>query len=242
MPHARPLRIVMPAAEASPFAKVGGLGDVVGALPQAVAKLGAIPIVILPAYRETLSGAFDICPCSAVPGFDVPMRSAVEHAAVYQASLDATGIPVYLIGSQKYFDRSGIYDDPATTEGYPDNMERFIFFTKAVLELLPRLKVPVDIIHCHDSHTALIPGILKLNTREEPFFAKSGTLLTIHNIAHQGLYPRESLVYAGIDPAVFSGLPVEYRGQVNFMKAGIEFADKVNTVSKTYSDRNPDGS
>ena len=79
MPHTRPLRIVMPAAEASPFAKVGGLGDVVGALPRALAKLGATPLIILPAYRETLSGAFDIRPCSAVPGFDVPMRSAVEQ-------------------------------------------------------------------------------------------------------------------------------------------------------------------
>jgi starch synthase len=236
MPHARPLRIVMPAAEASPFAKVGGLGDVVGALPRALAKLGATPIVILPAYRETLSGAFDIRPCSAVPGFDVPMRSAVEHAAVYQASLDAAGIPVYLIGSRKYFDRSGIYDDPATTEGYPDNMERFIFFTKSVLELLPRLKAPVDIIHCHDFHTALIPGIMNINLRKNPFFAGVGTLLTIHNLAHQGIYPKESLVLAGIDPAHFYPMsPFEYWGKANFMKAGIELADKVNTVSHTYA-------
>ena len=155
---------------------------------------------------------------------------------MYQASLDATGIPVYLIGSRKYFDRSGIYDDPATMEGYPDNMERFIFFTKSVLELLPRLNAPVDIIHCHDSHTALIPGILDINLRKNPFFAGVGTLLTIHNLAHQGIYPKESMAYAGIDPAHFYPMsPFEYWGRVNFMKAGIELADKVNTVSNTYA-------
>ena len=236
MPHTRPLRIVMPAAEASPFAKVGGLGDVVGALPRALAKLGATPLIILPAYKETLSGAFDIRPCRAVPGFDVPMQSAAEYATVYQASLDATDIPVYLIGSRKYFDRNGIYDDPATMEGYPDNMERFTFFTKSVLELLPRLNAPVDIIHCHDSHTALIPGILDINLRKNPFFAGVGTLLTIHNLAHQGIYPKESLAHAGIDPAHFYAMsPFEYWGKVNFMKAGIELADKVNTVSNTYA-------
>ena len=236
MSRGNPLRIVMPAAEASPFAKVGGLGDVVAALPRALAKLGAAPMVIIPAYKEALSGGSDIRPCSAVPGFDVPMRSAVEPAAVYQARLDATDIPVYLIGSRKYFDRSGIYDDPATKEGYPDNMERFVFFTKSVLELLPRLNTPVDIIHCHDSHTALIPGIMDLNSRTNPFFAGVGTLLTIHNLAHQGIYSKESLAYAGIDPACFYPMsPFEYWGKVNFMKAGIELADKVNTVSNTYA-------
>jgi starch synthase len=236
MARGNPLRIVMPAAEASPFAKVGGLGDVISALPRALAKLGAAPMVIIPAYKEALSGLFNIHPCSAVAGFDVPMRSAVEHAAVYQTRLHATDIPVYLIGSQKYFDRSGIYDDPATSEGYPDNMERFIFFTKSVLELLPRLNISVDIIHCHDSHTALIPGIIDINLRKNAFFAGVGTLLTIHNLAHQGIYPKESLAYAGIDPAHFYPMsPFEYWGKINSMKAGIELADKVNTVSNTYA-------
>ena len=236
MTRDNPLRIVMSAAEASPYAKVGGLGDVVGALPRALAKLGALPLVILPAYRDTLSGPFEVRPCRAVPGFDVPMQSFVEHASVYQAELAGTGIPVYLIGSRKYFDRSGIYDDPDTKEGYPDNMERFIFFTKAVLELLPRLHDPVDVIQCHDSHTALIPGIVDLTLRRHPFFAGVGTLLTIHNLAHQGIYPKESIAYAGIDPAHFYPMsPFEYWGRVNSMKVGIELADKINTVSNTYA-------
>ena len=231
-----PLRVVMPAAEMSPLAKVGGLGDVVGALPRALANLGAKPMVILPAYRETLSRGFDIRPCNAVRGFDVLLGSSVERAVIYQTTLSATDIPVYLVGSDKYFDRNGIYDDPATTEGYADNMERFVFFSKSVLELLPRLNAPVDIIHCHDSHTALIPGIVEINLRKNPFFSGVGTLLTIHNLAHQGIHPEEALAYAGIDDSHFYPLsPFEYWGKVNFLKAGIELADKVNTVSHTYA-------
>lgn len=231
-----PLKIVMLAAEASPYAKVGGLGDVIGALPKALDKLGAKLSVIIPAYRVVQLGAFGIRPCGKMPGFDVLMKSVIERAEVYQSRFDATDVDVYLIGSRKYFDRSGIYDDPKTKEGYPDNMERFVFFMKSALELLAKLKLPVDILHCHDSHTGLIPGLLQTNYRKNPFFAGVSTLFTIHNLAHQGLYSKESLDYAGIDSSHFYPLsPFEYWGKVNFMKAGIELADKLNTVSHTYS-------
>jgi starch synthase len=231
-----PLRVAMLAAEASPFAKVGGLGDVVGALPKALEKLGVKPIVIIPAYRAVHSNALNIRPCSRVSGFDIPMKSAVERAAIFQSRIEGTGVDVYLIGSRKYFDRPGIYDDPDTRDGYSDNTERFIFFMKSALELLQRLGEPIHIIHCHDSHTALVPGLIQTNLRNHPFFSKNGTLFTIHNLAYQGICSNESLAYAGIDAAHFyPNSPFEYWGQVNFMKAGIEFADKVNTVSHTYS-------
>jgi starch synthase len=231
-----PLRIVMLAAEASPYAKVGGLGDVVGALPKALEKLEARTAVVIPAYPVARSSLPDIHPCRLAPGFDVPMASSVEHAEVFQTRMDQTEVDVYLIGSRRYFDREGIYDDPATREGYPDNMERFVFFMKSALELLPRLGETVDILHCHDSHTALIPGLMHTRYRTRPFFAGAGTLLTIHNLAHQGLYPPESLDYAGIERRYFyPASPFEYWGRVNFMKAGIELADKVNTVSRTYA-------
>jgi starch synthase len=227
MTENNPLRVVMLAAEASPFAKVGGLGDVVGALPKALEQLGLNPIVIIPAYSH---------PRRPGAGFDVPMASSIEHAEIFQSRMDGTGVDVYMIGSKKYFDREGIYDDPSTGEGYPDNMERFIFFMKSAIELMLRLGTPMDIIHCHDSHTALVPGLIKINHREHPIFAGAGTLFTIHNMAHQGIYPKEALDYAGIAPEHFSpSSPFEYWGQVNFMKAGIEFADKINTVSRTYS-------
>lgn len=230
------LRIAMAAAEASPFAKVGGLGDVVGALPRALAKLGAKPLVIIPAYRETLSRHSEVRPYQAIPALEVNLGNSVERAAIYHTTLNPNEIQVFLIGSTKYFDRSGIYDDPTTSEGYGDNMERFVFFTKAVLELLPRLNAPIDIVHCHDSHTALIPGIIETKLRSNPYYLRMGTLLTIHNLAHQGIHPKEALDLAGIDSALFYPMsPFEYWGKVNFMKAGIEFSDKINTVSRTYA-------
>jgi starch synthase len=224
------------AAEISPFIKVGGLGDVVGALPKALEKLGAKPVVVVPAYKAVHQSKFDIRPCETVPGFNVPMGSHVERADIFQARLEDTGIDVYLIGSKKYFDRKGVYDDPATKEGYRDNGERFVFFMKSGLELLLKLGMRADIIHCHDSHAALIPGIIRTNYRDDPFFANAGTVFTIHNLAYQGLYSKRTLYYAGIDSRHFYPMsPFEYWNKVNFMKAGILLADKVNTVSQTYA-------
>ncbi|MDM7995398.1 MAG: glycogen synthase GlgA [Acidobacteriota bacterium] len=232
----RPLRIVMLAAEAAPFAKVGGLGDVLGALPKALEKLGVRVAVVIPAYRTTLCDRFKIQFCSRASGFDVPMKSDLEPASVFQTRFAGTGVDLYLIGSRKYFDRDGIYDDPDTREGYADNMQRFIFFMKAAVELLPRLDNPVDIIHCHDSHTALVPGLIRMTHAAHPFYAGVRTLLTIHNLAYQGIYSKEALDYAGIDSSHFSPMsPYEFYGNVNFLKAGIQLADKVNTVSPTYS-------
>jgi starch synthase len=230
------LNVVMFAAEAAPYAKVGGLGDVVGALPKALQKAGAKSTIVIPGYRSVDVRKHRLSPCEAVPVLEIQMGTLREKAVVYQTRLPESEVDVYLIGSKKYFDREGIYDDPDTREGYADNMERFIFFMRAGLELVRKLRLPVDVIHCHDSHTALVPGIIKMGAGIDPFFARVGTLLTIHNIAHQGLYPKESLSLAGIDPARFyPSSPFEYWGQVNFMKAGIELADKVNTVSRTYS-------
>jgi starch synthase len=231
-----PLRIVMLAAEASPFAKVGGLADIIGALPKALEQLGVKPAVIIPAYRTVQTCGSAVRSCSAISGFDIPMASFQEHAEVFQSRLDGTDVDVYMIGSRKYFDREGIYADPATGDGYPDEMERFVFFMKSAMELILRLQLPVDIIHCHDYHTALVPGLLKTYYRKQPFFSDVGTLLTIHNLAYQGIYSKEALDYAGISlDHFYPASPFEYWERVNFMKAGIELADKVNTVSRTYS-------
>jgi starch synthase len=235
MAENNPLRIVMLAAEAAPFAKVGGLGDVVGALPKALESLGVKSTILIPAYRNLKTGNSAVRSCRAISGFDVPMASFREPAEVYQARMEGADADVYMIGSRKYFDREGIYDDPAAGEGYPDDMERFLFFMKSAMELILRLRAPVDILHCHDYHSALIPGLLQTVYRENPFFSGVGTLLTIHNVAYQGIYSKEALGYAGIAPEHFyPASPFEYWGRVNFMKAGIVLADKVNTVSPTY--------
>ncbi|MBN2318705.1 MAG: glycogen synthase GlgA [Acidobacteria bacterium] len=233
----KPSRIVMFSAEATPFAKVGGMGDVVGALPKALSKLGFQTAVVIPAYASVLQeDRFDIRPCEAVSGITVRLGKATERAIIYQARLDKSDVDVYLVGSRKYFSRPGIYGDPDTGEGYSDNWKRFLFFMKAGIELLLRLKIPVDVIHCHDSHTALIPGIIRTNYSRSPFYSNVGTLFTIHNLAYQGVYPKKVLHYAGIDNEHFYPMsPFEYWNKVNFMKAGILLSDKVNTVSQTYA-------
>lgn len=229
-------RIVMFSAEAVPFAKVGGLGDVVSALSKALKRLGADPVIVIPAYASVIQqDSFHIRRCRSVPEFDVRIGHATERAEIYQARFNDS-IDVYFIGSRKYFDRPGIYDDPNTGEGYRDNGIRFLFFMKSGLELLLRLETPVDIIHCHDSHAALIPGIIRTNYSQSPFFKNAGTLFTIHNLAYQGIYPKPVLRFAGIDDRHFYPMsPFEYWNKVNFMKAGILMADKVNTVSETYA-------
>jgi starch synthase len=237
MPQNAPSRIIMFSAEAAPFAKVGGMGDVVGALPKALNKIGFQPTVLIPAYAPVLQeGRFDIRDCGAVPGFKVQLGNETEEAKIYQTRLNNSDVDVYLIGSNKYFARPGIYGDPRTGEGYRDNGKRFLFFMKSGLELLLRLKNPVDIIHCHDSHTALIPGIIRTNYGSSPFFSDVGTLFTVHNLAYQGIYSKKVLHYAGIDNRHFFPMsPFEYWNKVNFMKVGILMSDKVNTVSQTYA-------
>ncbi|MDR1726649.1 MAG: glycogen synthase GlgA [Acidobacteriota bacterium] len=237
MDDAKGLRIVMVAAEAAPYAKVGGLGDVVGALPRALEKLGARVAVVIPAYGDATAGAHPAAPCREVPGFDVTLGGVTEPAGIFHAVMPESGVDVYRVASRRYFARAGVYDDPATREGYPDNMERFVFFMKAAVGLVARLTPPFDVIHCHDSHAGLVPGVILENYDRVPALARARTVFTIHNLAYQGVFPREALALAGIAPRRFyPGSPFEFWGKVNFMKAGIALAHAVTTVSPTYAE------
>jgi starch synthase len=231
-----PLRVVMFAAEAYPFVKVGGLADVLGALPKYLEKLGVRTTVVIPGYRDIHHAPHGITPYRDLPEFTVPMGPGHARAEIYHGTLPGTTVDVFLIGSSDYFYRDGVYDDPATREGFLDNMERFVFFMKAGLELVRRRDSPVDVVHCHDSQTGLVPGMLRTTWADDPFFTRSGTLFTIHNLAHQSIYPKESLYWAGIDYRFFYPTsPFEFWGKVNFMKAGIESSDLLSTVSETYA-------
>ncbi|HYK88866.1 MAG TPA: glycogen synthase GlgA [Acidobacteriota bacterium] len=228
--------VVMFAAEAFPYIKVGGLGDVVGALSKKLAKLGAKITVVIPAYKAIHHDRHGIRPYALVPGFDVPMGGGSVRAEIFHTQMPDSDVDVFLVGSPSYFLRDGVYDDPVRKEGYPDNMQRFIFFMKAGLELLERLGEPVDVIHCHDWQTGLIPGLLHTTHEHRSFFSQVGMLFTIHNVAYQGVFPREALYWAGIDSRFFYPLsPFEYWRKVSFLKVGIEFSDLINTVSETYA-------
>src|SRR5437867_8357601 len=136
MPQEENLHIVMFAAEAVPYVKVGGLADVVGALPKVIEKLGQKITLVLPGYKAIQFDRFDIRSCEPAPNFYVAMGPGYARADVYQTKLPGTDIDVFFLASTDYFNRDGIYDDPATKEGYPDNMKRYVFFGKAGLELM----------------------------------------------------------------------------------------------------------
>ncbi len=229
-------RVVMFAAEAAPFVKVGGLADVVGSLPKVLEGLGAQLTLVLPAYQVIRHEKFGIKPDPSIDAFAVPMGTKSVQVEVGVSTLPDSGVRVYFVGGGGYFSRDGVYDDPVTNEGYQDNAQRYSFFAKAGIELLRRMGDSVDVVHCHDSQTGLIPALLQTVYRGDSFYARIGTLFTIHNAAYQGLYPKEILTWAGVDASYFHpSSPFEFWGKVNLLKAGIETADLVNTVSVTYA-------
>lgn len=229
-----PKHVVFLTAEAAPYVKVGGLADVAGALPAALSDQGVRVTVILPAYRQ-----IDQQKHSArllKDNLSVNLGSKAVPFRVLEASPPLPGVRVFFIDEASYFDRAGVYVDPKTQEEYPDTGERFVFFTKAALEALRALGDPVDIVHCHDHQTALGPAYLKINHRNDPVLGLAASVYTLHNLGYQGVYGPEVLDIAGFGRDQFYGGSVfEHYGKVNFMKLGIHFADKVNTVSEGYA-------
>lgn len=227
MKEQRPLKVLLLSAEVVPFAKTGGLADVAGSLPKAIRALGHDIRVAMPRYGRIDPRKFGLK--EVLPAFPVPMNKQVEEAAVLQGRI-APDVPVYMIENAKYYDRDGIYM-------YPDDAERFIFFCRSSLEMLNRLDWCPDIIHCHDWHTAIVPNWLKTIYKDDPFFAQTATVYTIHNLAYQGIFGYRVLEIAGIDEYGFMYHPemADLTEVVDLMARGIFFADVINTVSEKYA-------
>jgi len=218
------MKILVAATEMVPFAKVGGLADVTGALPKALRHLGHDVRVVIPRYQRINEHKLGLE--TLLPNVDVPMDSHAEQAAIKTRA--AGDIPVYFVDSDRFFNREGVY-------GYPDDDERFIFFSRAVLEMLPALEWTPDVIHCNDWHTAIIPNWLKTLYRDDPRFNGIATLLTAHNLAYQGIFGHRVLEIAGIGSF---GFVVTDRGEghaVDLLGRGLQFADAISTVSEQYA-------
>ncbi|MBN2453198.1 MAG: glycogen synthase GlgA [Candidatus Omnitrophica bacterium] len=200
------MKVLFATSEAVPFAKTGGLADVAGSLPKALAKLGVDARVIMPKYRSVKAGGGE---------------TAID------------GVKVYLVENDDYFNRKELYGDKFGD--YSDNLERFAFFSRQVLERCIKENFRPDIIHCNDWHTALIPVYLNTVYKYDPFFENTRTLFTIHNIAYQGCFQKEEFPKTGLDWALFHIHYFEFYGQMNLMKAGIVYSDAVSTVSPTYA-------
>jgi starch synthase len=225
-----PLKIAMIASECVPFAKTGGLADVVGALPKALRLLGHEVIVIIPKYASIQTSQYNLR--RALSPLGVWMGNTQEWCAVYTTRSD--GVPIYFIESNKYFDRWSLYHD-ADFNDYQDNPQRFGFLTRAALQLCHDIGFAPDIVHAHDWQTALAPAYLKIWHWNDPLLGGAASVLTIHNLAYQGVYNTYSYDYLGLQPSNFTSDKFEDHGNINFLKGGIYYADMVNTVSPTYA-------
>ena len=230
-------RAAILSAESVPFAKVGGLGDVVGALSRAVADIGCSVAVFLPRYAD-LQLPPD-CDLELVAKIDVRVGGDDQAGLVYRLRHPAHP-PHYhhfFIGNESYFGRPGIYNDPATGEAFPDNAERFVFFSRACLEAMRATAFVPDVIHANDHQTALVPAYLRTLYAEDAFYQMTANILSIHNLGYQGVYPPETMALAGFPERYFYPLsPFEFWGKMNFLKAGIQFADRLTTVSERYAE------
>ncbi|RKO67382.1 glycogen synthase GlgA [Desulfofundulus salinus] len=228
----RPLKILLVSSEVVPFAKTGGLADVAGSLPKALATVGNDNLgndvrVAMPHYKGIEKATYRM-------DFPVFFNNRAETAIIRESTIEAYYqgehriIPVYLVDNHHYFYRDGMYM-------FPDEAERFTFFCRAVLEMLPRLNWQPDIIHCNDWQTGPIPFFLKVRYAQDPFCNRIATVFTIHNLQYQGNFPKETLKLLGVGEEYFTPELLEFYGTVSYMKMGILYADVINTVSKTYA-------
>jgi len=222
------MKIAMIASEVTPFAKTGGLADVLGTLSVAVERLGHEVCVIAPAYRCILQGGFALrdTPFQLV----VPIGDRRQESTVLEAAIDK-GVSVYVIRADRYFDREFLYGTPAGD--YPDNAERFVFFCRAALELLRQLGV--DVVHCHDWQAASAIVFLKTQASRYAEIAAAKTVFTIHNLGFQGMFPARDWHLLDLDGGLFTPQFLEFYGNINLLKGALLFADKLTTVSPSYA-------
>ncbi|MGL6175220.1 MAG: glycogen synthase, partial [Cellulosilyticaceae bacterium] len=219
------LKCLFVATEVAPYAKTGGLADVAGALPEELQKNGMDVRVVMP-YYTSVKNKFFLEQEEFLTDFEVNLNWRRQQAGVYY---DESIVPTYFIENEYYFNRDNLY-------GYQDDYERFAFFSKAVLELIKKIDFIPDIIHCNDWQTGPICLLLKDKYSYDPMYAEIKTVFTIHNMKYQGIFGKEALEVLELSDEYMNSERIEFNGGVSFMKAGLLYADKINTVSPTYAE------
>jgi len=214
------MKVLFCVSEAVPYAKTGGLADVAGALPAALRRKGLDVRVVMPRYRGVDRNGLE--PVQQV--YSVIGGTAIEGAVWTGTPSD--GVPHYFLEQPSLYDRAGLYGEVG--RDYEDNLVRFAFFCQSALGLMHNTWKP-DLVHCHDWHAALIPAYLRAHRNPLP------TLFTVHNLAHQGIFPREQFPLVCLPPETFSPDGLEFYGNVNIMKAGLVYSHALSTVSETYA-------
>ncbi len=230
------LNIAYVATESVPFAKVGGLADVVGALAKTIKKTNPNSniFLFLPFYRTVRDFIVtNHIQMKLLTSFEVKMDDKKQKAEVFEISYE--NINCYFINQPFYFNRDGIYVDLNTGSDYLDSLERFTFFSKAVLETLKRLNIIPDIIQVNDWQTSLIPVFIKTDLNYKEFFEKTKCILLIHNLSYQGIFSVDQYNITGLDWKHFNKEELEFYGYINLLKGGIVYSDCIITVSETYA-------
>ncbi len=229
MKNKNSLKILYVSAEVAPFAKSGGLADVAGSLPKALAMKGHDVRVVMPRYKEINQAM------KYVTDFPIDINSVKRTCIIRESNISYRGaddekmLPIYFVDSYHYFDRSGMYC-------HYDDGDRFAFFCRAVLKMLHKINFQPDIIHLNDWQTGPIAFLLNEKYKSKSFYKNISTIFTVHNAQYQGVYGRNILSNLLIDYSYFTPDKLEFYGNFNFMKAGIIYSDIINTVSETYAE------
>lgn len=214
-----------------PLAKTGGLGDVCGALPIALESVGCRCTAFLPAYRSALRSGLSIETTNIA--FTISLAGRNIACRLLKTRLPNSSVDVYLIDQPQYFERDGLYSDRQGE--YRDNCERYCFFCRAVIQAIQTLNLQPDIVHCHDWQAGLIPAYMHAWSQDFEWMDRARSVMTIHNLAYQGRFWHLDMPLTGLDWSFFNMEQLEYFGDLNLMKCGIVFADRVTTVSPTYA-------
>ena len=229
------MKILLISPEIVPFAKTGGLADVSGAIPKYVRELGQEIAVMMPMHHIVKDWIRDTKSSVKDTGLrvEVPVFHRRQTAAIFEGVIPNTSVPAYFVEHDGYFFRPELYGD--SRGAYEDNSERFAFFSRAVVETVSKLGLKFDIFHVNDWQSALIPAFLRTIYSSDPVIGQSATLLTIHNLAYQGVFNQWDMNFTGLPWELFNWKQMEFYGKVNYLKGGIAFADVVNTVSQQYA-------
>lgn len=227
------MNILIATSEVAPFAKTGGLADVCGALPIALSNAGHQVSVVMPAYRrQIIIAGLPIKELDVT--FEVPIGTKIVAGRLLESRLPNSDVTIYFVDQPEYFDRAELYREKGTD--YKDNCERFAFFCRSVMELIRVLELQVDILHCNDWQTGLIPAYLRTEYQHAKGYEHISTVMTVHNLAYQGRFWHWDMLLTGLDWKYFNWRQMEFYGDLNLLKTGIVFADAINTVSRRYAE------
>jgi starch synthase len=229
------MRILFASTEAVPFAKTGGLADVAAALPKELKQAGHDVTLMLPYYPRLMSrkGGPGVSLQNTGATVDVAIRSDRITGQLLETSLPGSDVRVILVDCAEYFDREGLYG--ADGRDYIDNCERFVFFSRSVIQAAKTLNLRPEVIHANDWQTGLIPALLQIEERGRPPLRHTASVFTIHNMAFQGSFWHFDMPLTGLDWKYFNYQEMEFHGKLNLLKTGIVFADQITTVSPSYA-------